>query len=107
GLVHRRVRGRRCEDPSDQEQDERRGGERTVRARRLQAAPMSVSIRPLREDDLSAVDRIFRLAFGTFVGLPDPLTFAGDSDWTRTRWLATPEGAFVAERGGEIVGSNF
>jgi len=68
---------------------------------------MSVLIRPLREDDLSAVDRIFRLAFGTFIGLPDPLTFAGDSDWTRTRWLATPEGAFVAERDGEIVGSNF
>jgi GNAT superfamily N-acetyltransferase len=68
---------------------------------------MSVTIRPLREDDLSAVDRVFRLAFGTYVGLPDPLAFAGDSDWTRTRWLATPEAAFVAERDGEVVGSNF
>ncbi len=68
---------------------------------------MSVTVRPIREDDLAAVERVFRLAFGTHVGLPDPLTFAGDSDWTRTRWLATPEAAFVAERDGEIVGSNF
>ena len=68
---------------------------------------MSVIVRPLREDDLPAVDRVFRLAFGTFVGLPDPLTFAGDSDWTRTRWLVTPDAAFVADRDGEIVGSIF
>jgi GNAT superfamily N-acetyltransferase len=68
---------------------------------------MSVTVRPLREHDLPIVERIFRLAFGTYVGLPEPLTFAGDSDWTRTRWLATPDAAFVAERDGEIVGSNF
>src|SRR5262249_34312938 len=84
----------------------RRGGGDPVRATRTRA-PMSVTVRPLREHDLPTVDRIFRLAFGTYVGLPEPLTFAGDSDWTRTRWLATPEGAFVAERDGEIVGSNF
>ena len=68
---------------------------------------MSIIVRPLREDDLPAVDRVFRLAFGTFVGLPDPLTFAGDSDWTRSRWLVTPDAAFVAGRDGEIVGSIF
>jgi GNAT superfamily N-acetyltransferase len=68
---------------------------------------MPIIVRPLREDDLPAVDRVFRLAFGTFVGLPDPVTFAGDSDWTRTRWLVTPDAAFVADRDGEIVGSNF
>ena len=68
---------------------------------------MSIIVRPLREDDLPAVDRVFRRAFGTFVGLPDPLTFAGDSDWTRTRWLVTPDAAFVADRDGEIVGSIF
>jgi len=46
-----------------------------------------VTIRPLRADDLETADRIFRLAFGTFVGLPDPMQFAGDSDWVRARWL--------------------
>jgi GNAT superfamily N-acetyltransferase len=68
---------------------------------------MSIVVRPLREDELPAVDRVFRLAFGTFVGLPDPMTFAGDSDWTRSRWLVTPDAAFVADRDGEIVGSIF
>ena len=39
-------------------------------------APLhGVSIRPLREHELSEADRIFRLAFGTFIGLPDPMTF--------------------------------
>ena len=32
----------------------------------------SVSIRPLKENELEEADRIFRLAFGTFLGLPDP-----------------------------------
>ena len=36
----------------------------------------AVAIRPLRETELDAADRIFREAFGTFVGLPDPLRFA-------------------------------
>jgi predicted N-acetyltransferase YhbS len=68
---------------------------------------MTPTIRPLRDDDLAEADRIFRLAFGTFVGLPDPLTFAGDSDWTRTRFGSDPAGAFAAEVDGRLVGSNF
>ncbi|MCW5891996.1 MAG: GNAT family N-acetyltransferase [bacterium] len=58
------------------------------------------------EADLDAADRVFRLAFGTFVGLPDPMAFAGDSDWVRPRWRAAPDAAFVAERDGVLVGSN-
>jgi GNAT superfamily N-acetyltransferase len=61
----------------------------------------------LREGQLDAADRVFRLAFGTFLRLPDPLTFAGDADYVRTRWRAAPEAAFGAERAGELVGSNF
>ena len=52
-------------------------------------------------------DRIFRLAFGTFNGLPDPLQFGGDLDKIRTRWLADPGAAFGAEVDGALVGSNF
>lgn len=66
----------------------------------------AVVIRPLVERDLDAADRIFRLAFGTFVGLPDPLAFAGDSDWVRARWRAAPALALAAELDGELVGSN-
>lgn len=65
-----------------------------------------VTIRPMRAADLDEADRVFRLAFGTFVGLPDPLEFAGDSDWVRTRWRADPMAAFAAEQDGRVVGSN-
>jgi GNAT superfamily N-acetyltransferase len=66
-----------------------------------------VSVRPLREGDLSEADRIMRLAFGTFLGLPEPMTFMGDAGYVRTRWLAAPDAAFGAEVDGELVGSNF
>jgi hypothetical protein len=33
---------------------------------------LDISVRPLQENDLSAADHIMRLAFGTFLGLPDP-----------------------------------
>ena len=65
-----------------------------------------VIIRLAREEDLPEVDRIFRLAFGTFLGLPDPMKFYGDADLIRTRWLADPSAVFVAERNGELAGTN-
>jgi predicted N-acetyltransferase YhbS len=64
-------------------------------------------IRPLRESDISKADHVFRLAFGTFIGLQDPSTFFGDADFIRTRFMANPSGSFAAEVDGEIVGSNF
>ena len=66
-----------------------------------------VSVRPLPEAELPAADRIFRLAFGTFLGLPDPLAFMGDAEYVRARWRADPAAAFAAELGGQVVGSNF
>jgi GNAT superfamily N-acetyltransferase len=64
-------------------------------------------VRNLREEDLETADRIFRLAFGTFIGLPDPLAFAGDADYVRSRFAVDPEAAFGAEIDGELVGTNF
>jgi GNAT superfamily N-acetyltransferase len=66
-----------------------------------------IIIRQLREDDLFEADRIVRLAFGTFLGLPDPLSFMGDAAYVRPRWLADPAAAFVAEMKGELAGSSF
>ena len=68
---------------------------------------MNLIVRPLQEADLPAAHRIFRLAFGTFNGLPNPLEFGGDIDKIRTRWLADPAAAFGAEIDGTLVGSNF
>jgi GNAT superfamily N-acetyltransferase len=68
---------------------------------------LDISIRPLLENDLSAADHIMRLAFGTFLGLPEPTAFMGDAGYVRTRWRANPSAAFGAEVGGEFGGSNF
>ena len=66
-----------------------------------------VKVRPLVEADLPDADRIFRQAFGTFLGLPDPSATFGDADFVRTRWLADPAASLGAELDGELVASNF
>jgi GNAT superfamily N-acetyltransferase len=66
-----------------------------------------VRIRPLAEEDLDEADRIFRVAFGTFFGMPEPEKFSGDADSVRTRWKAYPGVALAAELDGRLVGSNF
>ena len=64
-------------------------------------------VRPLVEEDLDEADRICRVAFGTFVGAPEPEKFFGDADYVRTRWRADPGAALAAELDGRVVGSNF
>jgi GNAT superfamily N-acetyltransferase len=61
----------------------------------------------MRQDDLDEADRIVRLAFGTFLGLPDPMKFMGDASYVHTRYRADPAAALTAEVDGRIVGSNF
>jgi GNAT superfamily N-acetyltransferase len=58
-------------------------------------------------EDLAAADRIVRLAFGTFLGLPESQMFEGDSDCVRTRWKANPSYSFAARSGDELIGSVF
>jgi GNAT superfamily N-acetyltransferase len=70
-------------------------------------AKSEIIVRPLQEAELSTADSIMRLAFGTFIGLPDPMTFMGDASYVRTRWRANPAAAFAAEVNGEVIGSNF
>jgi GNAT superfamily N-acetyltransferase len=66
-----------------------------------------IRVRPLQEADLSSADYIMRLAFGTFLGAPDPASFFGDVSYVRTRWKANPAAAFAAELNNEVAGSNF
>jgi GNAT superfamily N-acetyltransferase len=61
----------------------------------------------MREGDLQEADRIMRLAFGTFLGLPEPMSFAGDADYVHTRYRTDPSAALAAEVGGRLAGSNF
>lgn len=65
------------------------------------------TIRPLAESELDEADSIFRLAFGTFIGMPDPTLFAHGVDYVHTRWSTNPGAAFAAEVDGRLAGSNF
>jgi len=67
---------------------------------------MNISIRLLQENELAEADHIFRLAFGTFIGLPQPTDFGGDAHYIRPRWKIDPTAAFAAEIDGKLVGSN-
>ena len=70
-----------------------------------------VIVRALAESELAEADRIVRVAFGTFLGLPDPVRFMGDANYAHTRWKADPAAVLAAvlpgERGGKLIGSNF
>jgi len=66
---------------------------------------MSIDVRPMREGDIPESDRIFRLAFGTFLGMPDPMQFAGDADYIGSRFRSSNTAAFVADDDGTLAGS--
>ena len=68
---------------------------------------MALSIRPLTVHALSGASRIIQLAFGIFLGAPEPEQFWADIDYAHTCWCADPAAAFGAEINGELVGSNF
>src|SRR5439155_20922522 len=78
---------------------------RTGEIGKLGRIPMAV--RPMRQSDLAAAERICRIAFGTFLGAPDPEIFWSDRDHVRGRWGAAHTAAFAAEADGELAGSNF
>lgn len=66
-----------------------------------------VAVERLDETQLDAADRICRVAFGTFLGVPEPETFFGDVDYVRTRSLAPNTVALSALIDGELVATNF
>ncbi len=65
------------------------------------------AIAPLAERDLPEAKRIFQVAFGTYLGVPDPETFWLDRDYVYGRWRAPHVAAFGATVDGTLAGSNF
>jgi GNAT superfamily N-acetyltransferase len=65
------------------------------------------AISPLAERDLSEAERIFRVAFGTFLGVPEPEAFCNDRDYVHGRWRAPHVAALGATLDGRLAGSNF
>lgn len=68
---------------------------------------MDITIRPMAEQDVPDVNAIFRLAFGTFLGVPEPERWSQDRDFGRVRLAIEPSAAFVAIDGDRLIGSNF
>lgn len=66
---------------------------------------LDLVIRPLQAHDLEEADRVFRLAFATFVGMRDPASFAAGRDLIGPRFRHDPDGMFAAEIGGRFAGS--
>lgn len=64
-------------------------------------------VRPLEEKDLPEAERILRLAFGTFLGAPDPATFWNDRDYIYGRFHSPHVAPFGATVDDQLVGSNF
>jgi GNAT superfamily N-acetyltransferase len=65
-----------------------------------------ITVSPLRADELGEAVRIFRVAFGTFVGAPDPASFMGDRDLLTPRWRRDPSSVVAARLDGRLIGSN-
>lgn len=65
---------------------------------------MAITIRSLTEKDVPAAERLRRVAFGTLFGLPDPSSFRGDAALMSLRQPAYPDGGFVAEEDGALLG---
>jgi GNAT superfamily N-acetyltransferase len=95
----------RLTSPPDAEQeDEQMSVEEQQRSRTHRTG---LTVRPLEPDDVETADAIMRIAFGSFLGAPEPIQVFGDAQWVRPRYAAAPEWAFAAELDGELVGSNF
>jgi GNAT superfamily N-acetyltransferase len=63
-------------------------------------------IKRLGAGDVAEATRICRLAFGTFLGMPDPTQAFGDIDPFTNRWKANPDRVLGAYLNGRLVGSN-
>lgn len=66
--------------------------------------PITVGL--LKQGELEEANRIFRLAFGTFLGLPNPLDFMGDRNLITPRWRSTHVKVIAAREDGRLIGSN-
>lgn len=65
------------------------------------------SIRPLEKRDIPETRHILRLAFGTFLGAPDPEKFWPDLDYAGGRFGAEHVEAFAAEDKDRLIGTIF
>jgi GNAT superfamily N-acetyltransferase len=66
----------------------------------------SIKVGPLKQSELEEAHRIVRLAFGTFLGVPNPLDFMGDRNLIAPRWHSPNVKVIAARDDGRLIGSN-
>jgi GNAT superfamily N-acetyltransferase len=66
----------------------------------------AIKVGPLKESELEEAGRIVRLAFGTFLGLPDTHDFMGDRELMTPRWRSSHVKVVAAREGSRLIGSN-
>jgi len=66
----------------------------------------SIKVGPLKQSEIEEADRIVRLAFGTFLGLPNPLDFMDDRNFMLPRWRSIHVKVIAARDGSRLIGSN-
>src|SRR5580658_1061215 len=70
------------------------------------AAKQGIKIGPLKPSEVEEAGRIVRVAFSTFLGLPNPSDFMGDRNLMAPRWRSTHVKVIAAREGGRLIGSN-
>jgi len=70
------------------------------------AANQPIKTGLLKQSELEEANRILRLAFGTFLGMPNPLEFMGDRDLMTPRWHSTHVKVIAAREADRLIGSN-
>lgn len=66
----------------------------------------SIQVSALSETELAEADRIVRVAFGTFLGFPNPEQFMGDRTFMVSRWRSAHVKVIAARDAGRLIGSN-
>jgi len=66
----------------------------------------SIQVGLLKQHEIEEADRIVRLAFGTFLGVPNPLDFMDDRQLIRPRFHSAHVKIIAAREGGRLIGSN-
>ncbi len=69
-------------------------------------ANLHIKVGLLKQSEVAEAGRIVRLAFGTFLGVPNPLDFMGDRDLLTPRWRSSHVKVLAARDDGRLIGSN-
>ncbi len=65
-----------------------------------------IKIGPLKANEIDEASRIVRLAFGTFLGLPDPMVFMGDRNFMAPRFHSKHVKVLAAREKERLIGTN-